>query len=249
VRSQCAVILAAGRGLRLRSMLVDEPKGFIEFGRHTLIERSIQQLQHAGIEDILIVTGYQSSRYEELVQKIAGVRIVENRYYESTGSLSSLALALPLVNSPFLLLESDLAYESRALTALVSDTSPSAVLVSGFTEHGDEVFVDGACSRLRLMSKDTSRLRAIVGEFVGISLVGTDAKSAIAEYAADALCEDPRLDYEEAFNAIAASHEISLCKVDDLLWTEIDDPQHLAIARDSVLPRLLEREARPGTQY
>lgn len=242
MRAKCAVILAAGRGLRLREVLADTPKGFIAFGRQTIIERSIQQLHRSGIEDILIVSGYQSHRYEQLAERIPAVRTVENSQYESTGSLFSLTLALPLVSPPFLLLESDLVYESRSLTAILSQKMPSALLLSGFTNHGDEVFVDGPHLRFRYMSKDREKLESIVGEFVGISLVGAGARKAIADYAAQAVGLNPQLDYEESFNGIADSQEIGLCRIDDLVWTEIDNPQHLAAARGSILPRLAELE-------
>jgi len=242
VSVRSAVILAAGQGLRLRDAVPDNPKGFVVLGGETLIERSIRQLRQTGIEDILIVSGFRSHLYEQLAERTPGVRTVENRQYDSTGSLFSLALALPLVRAPFLLLESDLLYEPRSLTELLSGPSRSAILASGLTHHGDEVFVDAVDSRFRRMSKDTTTLHTIVGEFVGITVVGASAASAIAEYARNALRVNPCVDYEESLNEIADSHEIGICKVEDLVWTEIDTPQHLDLARQSVLPRLPQRE-------
>ena len=65
----CAVILAAGRGQRLKSVLPDKPKGFIELDGLPIIERSIRQLKQAGLSEIIIVTGYAAGYYEALAQR------------------------------------------------------------------------------------------------------------------------------------------------------------------------------------
>ena len=46
-----AVILAAGKGTRLRPLTYDIPKGFVKVTDETLIERSIRILKDNGIEN------------------------------------------------------------------------------------------------------------------------------------------------------------------------------------------------------
>ena len=55
-----ALILAAGRGSRLGRLTADRPKALVHVGKKSLIERVLSSLSEAGIEDIRIVTGYQS---------------------------------------------------------------------------------------------------------------------------------------------------------------------------------------------
>ncbi len=114
--SRTAVILAAGRGTRLAGHVQDYPKGFLRLGAQPIIEESIDRLVAAGISDVLIVTGHCAGHYDELAQRRAGlVRVVHNPRYADSGSMYSLWCARDLVHGPFLLLESDLVYEPRAL--------------------------------------------------------------------------------------------------------------------------------------
>ena len=56
------VILAAGKGSRLNGTAGDKPKCLVEVGGITLLERQIRALEHAGIDDIVVVVGCQADR-------------------------------------------------------------------------------------------------------------------------------------------------------------------------------------------
>ena len=110
-----AVILAAGMGTRLREAHTDMPKGFVELGGKPIIEQSIVRLEQAGIKDIVIVTGYAAEYYHKLAVRYDGlIRIVHNPDYADSGSMYSLFCARDVVDDGFLLLESDIVYESRS---------------------------------------------------------------------------------------------------------------------------------------
>ena len=64
-----AVILAAGMGTRLGERTKHEPKGFIRIGDTPIIEQSIRKLLKAGINRIVIGTGYLAEAYERLALK------------------------------------------------------------------------------------------------------------------------------------------------------------------------------------
>ena len=66
-----AIVLAAGVGMRLRSVDDDRPKGLVEIGGETLIGRSIRLLRAAGIERITIVAGYRAESYLEFASGLA----------------------------------------------------------------------------------------------------------------------------------------------------------------------------------
>ena len=61
-----AVIMAAGLGTRFGKMTETVPKGFVECGNMSMVERSIQTLIACGIERIIIGTGYLKEKYEAL---------------------------------------------------------------------------------------------------------------------------------------------------------------------------------------
>ena len=55
-----AIILAAGKGIRLLHNTKNVPKGMLKLFNETLIERQIKIFHSCNINDITIVTGYRS---------------------------------------------------------------------------------------------------------------------------------------------------------------------------------------------
>lgn len=213
-----ACILAAGQGTRLGPL--PHPKGFLRLGERPIVAESLQRLRSVGISDVVVVTGHLASFYQEL----EGVRLVHNADYARTGSLQSLAAARELLTSDFLLLESDLIYEVRALEVLLANPHPDAVLLSGPTGAGDEVWVESQDGWLVSMSKDRNQLSNVTGELVGISRVSQELYGKL-------LCQ-PGQHYEcDGLVGCAPSHPIACPLVQDLLWAEIDDAKQLARAQ------------------
>ena len=235
-----AVILAAGQGTRLAAALPDRPKGFLELAGQPIVERSVRQLLALGVETITIITGYAAAFYAALAQRYPAIQLVHNPFYAESGSLYSLYCArVAVAGRPFLLLESDLVYEKRALTALLQVPTPTAILISGFTFSGDEVYVSAPEGRLVKMSKQAVELGVITGELGGLTKVAPEAYVALLAYAEQCFQQYRCWHYEDGFNGIAENVELAICKLDDLLWAEIDTPEHLRRVEEKILPRLL----------
>ena len=220
-----AVILAAGVGSRLQDVVNDRPKGFLEINGEPIIEASITKLIRAGISQVIIVTGHLHEFYEELAIKYPFVNTVRNEAYATTGSMASLATASSFLTSDFLLLESDLVYEFRALSALQNSAQKNVILLSGPTHAGDEVFVGVQDNRIVNMSKDIRHIQALGGELVGISKISVDLYLQMI-----AQCEqvDPtHYQYEDCLTDVTDSSDIGFQLVEKLIWGEIDDPSHL----------------------
>jgi len=246
VTVRSAVILAAGQGQRLRSEVEGYPKGFLRLGERPIVEESILRLLAAGIEDVLIVTGYAAEHYEALAQAYPGrLRTVHNADYARSGSMYSLYCARGLVDGPFLLLESDLIYEPRALQVLLAQPAGDALLLSGPTGAGDEVHVEAPGGRLHAMSKDRASLGSeVAGELVGISRISAGLFALMLRIAAQAFTQSLRFDYEtDCLVAAARERPIACLRVDDLLWGEIDDPAQLHRARAGLYARIAALDA------
>lgn len=242
-----ALILAAGRGRRMDGYDGDRPKAFIELGGVLLIERSIGQLKSRGISDIVIVTGHRAEMFDALARGEHGVSCVYNPSFADSGSLESLRLGLERVRGPFLLLESDIVYENRALDRLMAAPQSDAMLVSGPTGAGDEVYVGTKRHHgenlLQLLSKDlTLFAEAPFGELVGISKFGTEAGAMLADAADDIGRRATEAHYEDGLVQVAGRFPISCLRVDDLVWAEIDDEAMFRRTRDTVFPRILEAD-------
>jgi len=243
-----AVILAAGMGTRLRGELRDRPKGFLSLGGDPIIDESIDRLLAAGIERVLIVTGHCREFYEELVQRRKAIATVHNPRYAESGSMYSLFCAREQLAGDYLLLESDLIYEPRAIDVLLEFPGSDAILLSGPTGAGDEVYVTAPEGRLLGMSKDPRQLDGpVTGELVGITRVSAELSELMMSIAADAFRESLRFDYEtDCLVAAGRSRPIACPLVADLCWAEIDDPAHLERARSTVYPEILRRSRLAG---
>lgn len=241
-----AVILGAGQGRRLAGFH-DRPKGFLEVGGSLLIERSMAALRSSGVREVAIVTGHQSERYVEWAEREPGVVTVFNRRFREAGSLCSLLAAGAWVDSPFLLLESDILFEPRALGALLAAPEEDVVLLSGLTHAGDEVFVEVSEGRLTGVSKDPTCLTGVAGEWVGLcklSLAGFRRLS--ARFLLDSQ-DMPGLEYEHGLVELSRERPVACLTVEDLLWCEIDDPGQYRRACEVVGPAIRAREGERGS--
>ncbi len=260
-----AVILAAGLGLRLRSVTGAVPKGLLEIQGSGLLERSIQLLSSCGIAKFFVVTGFQHQMLEDrLREQLRGIHLdfVHNQQYASSGSMESLATMKGQVQEDFLLLESDLIYERRALELLLEAGQPDTVLTSGQTNSKDEVWIYGEpksgkrnsleIGRIRYINKKPSAQYALRGELVGISWLSPNFLGAMCDYHEANKPHTLQYHYEENISDLSAEYEISYLKIPDLIWAEIDMESHYRRVLHEVYPRIQAREhqeIRPELAY
>ncbi len=237
---RAAIILAAGMGTRLRDMFSDLPKGFVEIGGESLIDRSLRLLGDHGVERVVIVAGHLGETYHELAKSRPGVEVVDNPAFATTGSMASLARALEIVDEDHLLLESDLFYEERALQRVLACEERDVLLVSSPTGATDEVWVEAANDgRLVDMSKAENELDHISGELVGIVKVSADVGRALSGAYEGFVSRHGhgRMAYEmDALVEVAREHPVRVELVPDLLWGEVDYERHYVRVRDEVYP-------------
>ena len=240
-----AVILAAGMGTRLASSLSTYPKGFITLDQFPIIEESVKKLLKIGIEDIWIVTGYEPQYFERLAEKYPkNIHTVWNAEFEQSGTMHSLYCVKESLKGSFLLLESDIIYESRALEIITNHPADHCILLSDFSHSGDEVFVETKNNFLFNMSKNKSQLQnKPTGELVGITKISQRLFDYMTSYAEEKFEHTLFYDYETGA-LVDSSKEIDIdCfLVEDLIWAEIDDPDHLKRAIDLIYPMIKSNE-------
>ena len=228
-----AIILAAGMGVRLKELNRGVPKGFISLGNDKpIIEHSIDALLACGIKDIIIVTGFMDKHYEKLRSRYPQIKTVRNEKYSETGTMYSLWCARNLVNTDFILLESDLIYEIRAIKELLESTSENSILISEKTDAGDEVYVEADDNWVKQISKDRKTLSSIVGEFIGISKLSYDFYLKLIQRAEEDFDSNKLISYDmDCFVAVAEKNHLGFLKIENLLWAEIDDVSQLNKAK------------------
>lgn len=87
-----AIILAAGKSNRFAPFTYEKPKGLFCVKGEILIERQIEQLHKANVQEIYIVVGYMKEKFFYLEQKY-GVQLLVNNQFGKKGNLYSLYVA------------------------------------------------------------------------------------------------------------------------------------------------------------
>ena len=251
-----AVILAAGMGSRLQDITNDMlPKGLIKVNGKSLVERSIEKLRSLGIEKVYIVTGHLNEFYDELAKENNYIQTRKNRKYKATGSMTSLSILEDELKEDFLLLESDLIYEVYGLIKVINYENDDCVLLSGETNSGDECYVEVKDENLYKISKNKKEIGQVYGELVGISKISLELyKEMLRQYKEfnnrinDYKNEESffkttnkkakKYDYEDAIFDSAQKRKVGYLKIDNLVWGEIDDKNHLERIKMLVLPKL-----------
>jgi choline kinase len=110
-----AIILAAGRGSRMRNLTDERPKCLVELHGTALLDQQLEALSAAGITEISIVTGYK----RELLANRGLVEFHNERWAE-TNMVSSLACAKEwLKEGPCIVSYSDIFYSPSAVKILM----------------------------------------------------------------------------------------------------------------------------------
>ena len=97
-----AIILAAGVASRFAPLSFEKPKAMFEVRDEILIERLIRQLKEAGIDDIVIVTGYMKETFFYLEDEF-GVKIAVNKEYANRNNHSSLWCVKELLGNSYVI--------------------------------------------------------------------------------------------------------------------------------------------------
>jgi choline kinase len=122
-----AVILAAGRGSRMDVYTQDRPKCMVELNGRPLLFHQLEVLRKAGLNEIVLVTGYCSQKLENL-----GISTVHNPRYLETGMVYSLMCARELLDGKedVLITYGDIVYEQRVIEKLQACPSPLCLSVN-----------------------------------------------------------------------------------------------------------------------
>lgn len=118
-----AIILAAGRGSRMKRLTDDRPKCLVKLRGKALLEWQLEGIRKAGIKEIGIVTGYK----RELLSQL-GLTEFFNHRWADTNMVSSLACAQEwLLTEPCIVSYSDIFYETSAIHSLMTSKARLAV--------------------------------------------------------------------------------------------------------------------------
>ena len=126
-----ALLLAAGTGSRLAPLTDMVPKCLVPVNEISILERLIDSLQEHNFKRLVIVVGHQADCIRNFLGTQAGgmdITYITSPLYKTTNNIYSLWLARKVIDEPFLLIESDLVFDSRMLKGMLH---PDRIAVAG----------------------------------------------------------------------------------------------------------------------
>ncbi len=129
-----AVLMAGGRGERLRPLTLDTPKPLLPVGGRCIIDYNIEALARNGITDISVTVNYLAEKIEQHFERpVAGIKVKCVKEPCRLGTIGSLTLVEPGKNPTVLLMNSDLLtninYEAMYMTHIENDADMTAAVI------------------------------------------------------------------------------------------------------------------------
>ena len=148
-----AIIMAAGTASRFAPFSYEKPKALIEVRGEVLIERQIRQLREAGIEEVVVVTGYKAEQFEYLKDKY-GVVLINNPYYLTRNNNSSIYAAREYIKNSYIC-SSDNYFITNPFESDVDESYYAAVYIEGETGEWCILEEDGLIKDVKVGGQDS----------------------------------------------------------------------------------------------
>lgn len=212
------------------------PKGFIPFHGKAMVIRSIETLLECGIERIIIGTGYHKEYYEAVKEQYPQVECCFSPRFAETNSMYTLWNCRErIAEDDFLLLESDLVFEKRAIECLLNSPHESTMLITPVTKFQDQYYVEMNENGVLTNCSTDPNVLHYSGELVGIHKLTNDFYRTMCHAYEAIVNEKPKLGYE--YELLDISQRVLPMKVlcvKGLQWYEIDDEDDLKFAEMNI---------------
>ncbi len=145
-----AIIMAAGKGTRMRPVTLTTPKPLVKINGRRMIDTVIEALHKNGITEIYIVVGYLKEQFAVLTKEYNNITLIENPYYDTCNNISSLYVARNFIEDSIILDGDQIIYNEKILTPEFERSGYNAVWTDGETDEWLMTVENGivtSCSR------------------------------------------------------------------------------------------------------
>lgn len=242
------VILAGGLGRRMHPLTLDWPKPLLPVGASTLVEHQIAALTDAGVDRIVLATGYRHTDFAEVVARSGAqghdvTTVIEESPAGTGGGLRRALLALPdadavVVLNGDLLTGHDLATQAERLQA-----APQAVLAAVHVRDVDDPKRYGS-----VLTDDRGRITAFVEKSPNPPSSTVNAGTYVVRPSlAEVIPASATCSLEHDVFPVLAQGGALIAHREDAYFLDVGTPQALIRAnRDLVLGRWLGSDTEAG---
>lgn len=231
-----AVILAARR-----EKDSEIPYPLLPFSTNTcLLDRTLAILRENGYDQIILVTGYRPELFSKYWAP--DIEIIENKNYEFTSSMGSLALCEKLIHNDFILVEGDTFFEKNVIERLSSLESGNCLTMTEESGSGDECFMETKNGYVVKISKDRHRVRNFEGEMMGITRISYKTFLKLIEAWNDS--SNPYLNYEYLLMDVTEALDRPVIHFKNIIWGDVDCREDFKKLKNNIY-RTLRRKENP----
>ena len=235
-----AVILAAGKGTRLRPLTNNLPKCLLKIGEDSILKLMLSSIMDLSFDRVIMVLGFQKDKIKEEIKEHfpeIAVTFIENPRFDVTNNGYSLWLVKSeLENNNFVKFDADVVFDHVILEKLVRSKYECCLCYDSSAHLADEevkVFID---EKRDLLIKANKELDPVVahGESIGIEKVSASQSSHLFQVLESMMVQHSNHQhfYEKAYE-IAIEKGLMKFNVIDISgdkWFEIDTEEDLTDA-------------------
>lgn len=225
-----AILLSAGKGMRMYPLTANTPKCLIDIGKgKTILENQLDVLQQCGIKKVYIVAGY---RIEQVQAKISGhpmngmeVEVIHNPFYDTSNNIISLWLSSLIIDEPCISINGDDIFKSDIITKLLDAEGDIVMTIDRKESYdSDDMLVITEKENILSVGKDLD-VEIANGESVGIIKYSKLGLSIVRE-TLDFMLRDEANHQRFYLSALQKIMDrgfpITFCEVEPHEWAEID---------------------------
>jgi L-glutamine-phosphate cytidylyltransferase len=235
-----AVILSAGQGRRLLPLTKNSPKCLLPISGKPIIEWQIDALLTAGIKEIIVVTGFQTKKVEELLQQRypdhKQISTLFNPFFEVADNLASCWVARSVMDGNFLLLNGDTIFDVSLLKQVLESEPAPITLSIDYKEvyDADDMKVQLDNNGLVKHVNKTLPENQIDAESIGLIYFRSNGPILFRDAVEEALRYPTELKswYLTIIDKLAGKNLVNVCSISGHRWCEIDYSSDLKKAQE-----------------
>lgn len=184
------IILAAGKGERLRPLTDERPKCLVSLLGLSLLERQVKIIHEVGLPDPIVVTGYRGEMIKDL-----GFEVRRNVRFATTNMVESLFAAEDVMKrgGDVVILYGDIVYQKEVLEKLIASDGPISLVIDREWERYWRVRMEDPLAdaetlrlddqgRILELGKKPRSVDEIQGQYIGMIKFGGRSIGEIAAF-------------------------------------------------------------------
>ena len=225
---------------RLRPLTDACPKCLLKIGERTLLQRTVDAMIAAGINELVVVTGYRAEMIRDFLTTqypSLNIHFIHNGDYEHNNNIFSLWMTRPYTEGKdFLLSDSDILFDPQLIRAVLAAEGDALALnrhVCG--EEDIKVIVDSENRNLDLGK--TCSIEQAIGESVGFEKMTASYSTALFKELEQMIEHEGLIDvfYERAFERlIPQGHTFRIVDTTQFFSIELDTPEDFENAKQLI---------------